>query len=167
MLLLKSVTNLFKPWEILTHEWVVFVCRFNYNFHSIFTLWEAGCDFQYGPNFGVPSNPTFRLSWFFISWQSVLATSHWLCKLWELFSVFCHEVKCIDNFPPPLLLSVPRDNGLVARKTGCPLSLNVIIIISATLSHSPCGLLSWVEYHIFSEPGPKIDHLPVKIFSHQ
>ena len=24
--------------------------------------------------------------------------------------------KCIDNFPPPLLLSVPRDNGLVARK---------------------------------------------------
>ena len=31
--------------------------------------------------------------------------------------------KCIDNFPPPLLLSVPRDNGLVARKTGCPHSL--------------------------------------------
>ena len=33
--------------------------------------------------------------------------------------------KCIDNFPPPLLLSVPRDNGLVARKTGCPLSPNL------------------------------------------
>ena len=24
--------------------------------------------------------------------------------------------KCIDNFPPPLLLSIPRENGLVARK---------------------------------------------------
>ena len=48
--------------------------------------------------------------------------------------------KCIDNFPPPLLLSVPRDSGLVARKTGCRLSLNLIIINSATLSHSPRGL---------------------------
>ena len=26
--------------------------------------------------------------------------------------------KCIDNFRPPLLLSVPRDNGLKARKLG-------------------------------------------------
>ena len=45
-LLLKSVTNLFKPWEILTHEWelIVFVYRFNSNFHSIFTLQVAGFD---------------------------------------------------------------------------------------------------------------------------
>ena len=48
--------------------------------------------------------------------------------------------KCINNFPPLLRLSVPRDNGLVARKTWCPLSLNFININSATLSHSPCGL---------------------------
>ena len=48
--------------------------------------------------------------------------------------------KSTDHFPPPLLLNVPRDNGLVARKTGCPLSPNLIIINSATLSHSPCGL---------------------------
>ena len=27
----------------------------------MFTLWVAGCDFQYGPIFGVPSNPTFRV----------------------------------------------------------------------------------------------------------
>ena len=46
----------------------------------------------------------------------------------------------IDNCPSHLLLSVPRDNGLVARETGCPLSLNSIIINSATLSHSPRGL---------------------------
>ena len=31
----------------------VFVYRFNSCFHSIFTLWAAGCDFQHGPNFGV------------------------------------------------------------------------------------------------------------------
>ena len=48
--------------------------------------------------------------------------------------------KCIDNFPPPLLLSTPLDNGLVDQKTGCLLSENVDIICSATLSHSPCGL---------------------------
>ena len=68
--------------------------------------------------------------------------------------------KCIDNFPPPLLLSTPRVDGLVDRTTGCPLSPNFDIISSATLLHSPCGLLSWVEYHFFSDPGPKNDHLP-------
>ena len=31
---------------------------------------------------------------------------------------------------------------------------------SATLSHSHCGLSTWVEYHIFSDPGPRHDHLP-------
>ena len=69
-----------------------FVYRFNSSFHTIFTLQVAGCDFQHGSNFGVPSNPTFRVSWFYLSWQSVLTTSHWLCKLWELFSVLCHEI---------------------------------------------------------------------------
>ena len=33
---------------------IVFVYRLNSNFHSIFTLEIAGCDFQYGPNQGVP-----------------------------------------------------------------------------------------------------------------
>ena len=41
---------------------IVFVHRFNSNFHSIFTLQVTGCDFQHGSNFGVPSNPTFRVS---------------------------------------------------------------------------------------------------------
>ena len=40
---------------------IVFVYRFNCYFHTIFTLKVAGCDFQYGPNFGVPSKPTFRV----------------------------------------------------------------------------------------------------------
>ena len=70
--------------------------------------------------------------------------------------------KCIDNFPPSLLLSTPRDNELVNRKTGFPLSLNVIIITSATLSHSPFDLLSWVEYHFFSDPCPRNTYFPVE-----
>ena len=41
---------------------IVFVYRFNS--HSVFTLQVTGCDFQYGSNFGVPSNPTFRIRWF-------------------------------------------------------------------------------------------------------
>ena len=60
---------------------IVFVYRFNSSFHSTFSLQVTGCDFQNGSKFGVPSNPTFRVSWFFISWQSVLATCHWYCKL--------------------------------------------------------------------------------------
>ena len=57
-------------------------------------------------------------------------------------------------------MSVPRENGLVARKTGCPLSPNLIIIDSATLSHSPRGLSMYVEYHLFSDPSPRNDQRP-------
>ena len=71
---------------------IFFVYRFNSNFHSIFTLQVAGCDFSHGPDFGVPSNPTFRVRWFFISWQSVLTTCHGFFELWEFFSVLCREV---------------------------------------------------------------------------
>ena len=74
---------------------------------------------------------------------------------------FLVGTKWIDICPPPLLLSTPLDNGLVARKTGCPLSASVTIIFSAILSHSPCGLSSLIEYHFFSEPGPINDHCPV------
>ena len=37
---------------------IVFVYRFNSDFHSIFTLQVTGCDFKHGPNFGVSLNPT-------------------------------------------------------------------------------------------------------------
>ena len=72
---------------------------------------------------------------------------------------------CIDNFAPPLLLSVPRDSGLAARKTGCPLSPNLIIIDSATLHHFPCGLSLLVEYHFVSDPGPKNDQVLLEFFA--
>ena len=48
------------------------------------------------------------------------------------------------------------------RKTGCLLSLNVNIICSAILFHSPCGLSSLVVYHFISDPGPKSDYCPAE-----
>ena len=41
---------------------------------------------------------------------------------------------CIDRFPCPLLLSLPLDNGVVARKIGHPLSANSTSILSAIWS---------------------------------
>ena len=58
---------------------IVFVHRLNSDLNSVLTLQKTGCDFQHGPNFGVPSDPTFRFRCFFNSWQSVLATSHCIC----------------------------------------------------------------------------------------
>ena len=78
----------------------------------------------------------------------------------KVLIVFPSAQKCIENCPPPLLLIVPRDTGLVARKTRCPLSLNLIIINSAILSHSPGGLSKKVEHHFFSDPGTRTDHRP-------
>ena len=72
--------------------------------------------------------------------------------------------KCTHNFAPPLLLSVPRDNGLVTRKTGSPLSLSLIIINSATLIHFS-GLSMQIEYHFFSDPSPGNYQRPAGIFS--
>ena len=37
---------------------------------------------------------------------------------------------------------------------------NLIIINSATLSHSPRGLSMQVEYHFVSDPGPRNDQRP-------
>ena len=61
-------------------------------------------------------------------------------------------------------LSVPRENGLVARKTGCPLSPNLIITNSATLSHSPPGLSLQVKYTFVSDPGPRMTNVLLEIF---
>ena len=65
----------------------------------------------------------------------------------KIVSIVCSSAaKCIDSFPRPLLLRMPLDNGVVARKVGCPLSANSNNISSAILSQAPCGLFS-KEYH--------------------
>ena len=69
----------------------------------------------------------------------------------KIVSIVCSSAaKCIDSFPRPLLLRIPLDNGVVARKVGCPLSANSNSISSAILSQAPCGLFS-AEYHLFSD----------------
>ena len=84
-----------------------FVYRFNSSFHTIFTLQVAGCDFQHGSNFGVPSNPTFRVSWFFISRGKVYsrqATDSVNCEnssvsfvMKLLFDFNCCHESCINT----------------------------------------------------------------------
>ena len=63
-------------------------------------------------------------------------------------------------FPAPLLFNSLLPKGLVARNTGCPLWAELIIMISATLFHLPCGLLTWVPHH-FSQPSPSYDQHPI------
>ena len=59
-----------------------------------------------------------------------------------------------DSFPPPLLLSVPRDNGLVARKTGSNHHQ-----FSDFVPFSSRSFI--VEYHsLVSDPGPRNDQRP-------
>ena len=63
-------------------------------------------------------------------------------------------------FPPPLLFNSPLPERLLVWNFGCPLSAKLIIMISATLFHSPFGLLTWVPYHFFSQPSPRYDQHP-------
>ena len=81
------------------------------------------------------------------------------------FIVFLLQANCFRFYlrlVTVIILStmVPLDNGVVARKTGCPLSANSSNIFSAMLSQAPCGLFS-EEYHFFSELGPRNDHCPI------
>ena len=55
---------------------------------------------------------------------------------------YIHRQKCMNNFQPPVLLSVPLHNELLARKTGCPFSPN-LNINPATRSNYPPGLHLW------------------------
>ena len=95
-LLFKFITNLFDPWENLTHEWELSV------FVDIILIStpylpckQQVATFQHGPNFGVPSDPTFRFRSTFVSWQSVFTTGR-CTELWEFCSVFPHEI--LSNF---------------------------------------------------------------------
>ena len=53
-------------------------------------------------------------------------------------------------------------SGQWARSTeiGHPLSAKSDCILSAILSHTPCGLSSLIQFHFFSESGSINDHCP-------
>ena len=70
---------------------IISVHRRNSDLNSVFTMQTTSCNFQYGPNFGVPLDPSFWLWCFFLSWKSVCTTVHCM-KLLEFRSVFRHEV---------------------------------------------------------------------------
>ena len=53
-----------------------------------------------------------------------------------------------------------KNNGRVNNPPRPAPSVNVNIIFSAILSHSPCGLSSLIEYHFCYDPGPRNDHCP-------
>ena len=95
-LLFKFITNLIDPWEIVTQEWALSLFK-----DKILTSTpylpckQLGCNFQYGPNFGVSLDPAFRL-WCFFFWKSVLTTGYCI-KLCEISSVFRHEILSILN----------------------------------------------------------------------
>ena len=63
----------------------------NSDLNSTFTMQVTGCNFQYGPNLGVPLDPSFWLWCFVFSWKSVFTTGHCI-KLCEISSVFRHEI---------------------------------------------------------------------------
>ena len=50
---------------------IVSVHRHSSDLNSVLNVQATGCNFQYGPNFGVPFYPSFWLWRFFVSWQSV------------------------------------------------------------------------------------------------
>ena len=55
---------------------VVPIQRPNSDLHSMFTVQITGCNFRYGPNFGVPLDLSFRLWCWIFSRKSVFTTSH-------------------------------------------------------------------------------------------
>ena len=72
---------------------IVFVHRHNSDLNSVLTVQALGCNFQYGSNVGVSSDPTFWFGCFFVSWQCVLTTGHSICVLREFLSVFRHVLQ--------------------------------------------------------------------------
>ena len=67
-LLFKFVTNLFKPWEILTNEWELslFIKLFS-SLHSYFPCRQQVVTSNKGQFLVFPSNPTFRFRWIFVN----------------------------------------------------------------------------------------------------
>ena len=70
---------------------IVYVCKLISTPSPRLTCKATSCNIQYGPNFGVPLDLSFWLWCFFVTWQSVFTTSH-NTKMWELCSVFRHEI---------------------------------------------------------------------------
>ena len=113
-LLFKFVTTMFKPWEILTHEWEL--CLFTDLIlisTPVFTLQATGCNFQYGPNLGVPSNPTFSGQMIFHLLAKCVRIIQCLLS-WSTVDVNRCQESCIStNLDRTILLWSPFHSFLV------------------------------------------------------
>ena len=69
-------------------------------------------------------------------------------------------LKWMDFIPSPLLFNSLLSKALDARNIGCPLWAKLSIMSSAVWSPCPSGLLTWVPFHFFSDPGPGNDQCP-------
>ena len=93
-LLFKFVTNLFKPWEILTHEWEWSLLKDSILISTLYLPYrQQVVTSNTGSNLGVPSDPTFLVQIYF----HLLArcTHDRPLNLWsvrEFFTVFRHEI---------------------------------------------------------------------------
>ena len=78
---IKSVTNLFKPWEILTHEWELSFFTESILISTPYSLCkQLVVTSNTGPILVFQRIQPFGSDDFSISWQSVLTTCHWFCK---------------------------------------------------------------------------------------
>ena len=91
-LLFKFITNLFDPWEILTQEGELSCShRHNSDLNSVLAVQSTGCNFQYGPNFGVPLDP-FGCDASSSLGRVYSRQANASVKLWEFCSIFDHEI---------------------------------------------------------------------------
>ena len=68
------------------------------------------------------------------------------------------------NQPFSSTFAFKHSSGQSTRGSKDWVSASVTVIFSAILFHSPCGPSSLMEYHFFSDPGPRNDHCPAPIF---
>ena len=163
-LLLKSVTNFFKPWEILTQEWEL----------SLFTDSILNST-PYLPckKLVVTCNTGKILVFTLIQpfgsddFSSRGTTAHWICELWEFFSVFRHEIlsdfncgqescirtkfTCCDNFSIRSLYLCSRPSSCCAGSSvkGMCVFITLGTNYGVRLSfhnRSPCSIMAGVTF---------------------
>ena len=105
---------------------VVSAQRHNSDLNSMFTVQVTGCNFQYGPNFGVSLDPAFRLWCCFFSWKSEFTTGLCikLCEISNRIYSFC----------------------LVVTASQFVLHTVATEIFDTLSHHSPKELLSWSHW---------------------
>ena len=108
--------------------------------------------------FGQPDSPSFANHWRYCH-------ADWTVPLQDVNSSFlprmCHPAEQVSAHTQ---IRDPRESTAACwwHALGTPSPGHHHL--SAILSHSPCGLSSLIEYHFFSDPGPRNYHCPAPNF---